>query len=80
MSVQYGKENANMKIIRLGLVVSALSLLGACVAVPVNSGYYGGPPAAYAPAPAYYAPPVYFGPSFGIGIYGGGRGRGHGHY
>ena len=74
MSVQYGKENANMKIIRLGLVLSALSLLGACVAVPVNSGYYGGPPAVYAPAP------VYFGPSFGIGIYGGGHGRGHGRY
>ena len=63
-----------MKIIRLAFVVSALAVLAGCVAVPVNSGYYAGPP-------AVYAPPVYFGPSIGIGFYGrgGGHGRGHGH-
>lgn len=68
-----------MEMIKLAFVVSAIAVLGGCVAVPVNSGYYGGPPAVYAPAPAYYAPPVYFGPSFGIGIYGGGGGHRHGH-
>ena len=42
--------------------------------VPINPGYYG-PPAYVAPAPVYY------GPSIGVGIYGGGSGygRGYGH-
>ena len=64
-----------MKIIRAAFAVSALAGLSACVAVPVNSGYYGGPPAVYAPAPVYYAPPVYVGPSIGVGIYAGGPGH-----
>ena len=61
-----------MKTIKVTFVVSALALLallGGCVAVPVNSGYYGG-------SPGYYAPPVYYGPSIGIGIFGGRRGHG----
>jgi hypothetical protein len=67
-----------MKLIRTAVVVSALVGLGGCVAVPVGPGYYGG---YEAPAPAYYAPPVYYGPSIGIGIYGGGRGYyGHDYY
>jgi len=68
-----------MKMIRVTFVVSMLALLGGCVAVPVASAPYAGPPGYYAPAPVYYAPPVYYRPSFGIGIYGGGRGHGRGH-
>ena len=60
-----------MKLIRLTFLVSALILLSGCVAVPVNSGYYGSGPVIYAPAPVIYAPPVFYGPSIGIGIYGG---------
>ena len=62
-----------MKIIKVAVVAAALAVFGGCVAVPVAPGYYGGPPGYYAPAPAYYAPPVYYGPSLGIGIYGGGH-------
>jgi hypothetical protein len=62
-----------MKPIRLALIGSALALLGGCVAVPVDSGYYGAGPGYYAPAPAYYGAPYYV-PSIGIGIYGGSRG------
>ena len=72
VSVQNDKENANMKTIKLTFVVSMLAVLAAlsgCVAVPVSSGPYAG-------APGYYAPPVYYGPSIGIGIYGGRRGHG----
>ncbi len=70
-------------IIRVAIFVSALALLGGCVAVPVNSGYYAESPGYYAPgyyapAPLYYAPPMFYGPSVGIGIYGGSRGYGHG--
>ena len=61
-----------MKLIRVTFVVSALAVLGGCMAVPVNSGYY-------AESPAYYAPPIYYGPSIGIGIYGGRRGHGRGY-
>jgi len=66
-----------MKLIKVTFVASALALLTGCVAVPVNSGYYD-------PAPVVYAPPAYYGPSIGIGIYGGhrgprGYGRGHRH-
>ena len=69
-----------MKKIRAIFVVSALALMGGCVAVPIAPGPYGGAPGYYAPAPAYYAPPVYYAPSFGIGVYGGGgRGYGYGH-
>lgn len=67
-----------MKSIVLTLVLSALGLLGGCVAVPAGPDYYGAPPAYYPAAPGYYGPPVYYGPSFGIGIYGGGRGYGRG--
>ena len=65
-----------MKLIRLTFVVSTLALLTGCVAVPVNSGYYGSGPVVYAPAPVIYAPPVFYGPSIGIGIYGGRSGYG----
>jgi len=65
-----------MKPIRLALIVSGLAVVAGCVAVPVDSGYYGEPRGYYGgyygPAPAYYVPP-YYGPSIGIGIYGGSR-------
>jgi hypothetical protein len=64
-----------MKMIGVTLVLSALGTLGGCMAVPVSPGYVAGPPAYYAPAPVYYAPPVYYRPSFGIGIYSGGGGH-----
>jgi hypothetical protein len=64
-------ENPIMKSIKAALVLSAVGMLGGCIAVPVGPGYYGGPGGYYTPAPAYYGPPVYYGPSFGIGIYGG---------
>jgi hypothetical protein len=76
-----GKEKTNMKPVKLTLAVSAFALLslGGCVAVPVDSGYYG-PAPAYGPPPAvYYSPPVYYGPSIGIGIYGGRGGYGRGY-
>jgi hypothetical protein len=72
VSVQNDKENANMKTIKVTFVVSALALLallGGCVAIPVGPGPYAG-------SPGYYAPPVYYGPSIGIGIYGGRHGHG----
>jgi len=57
---------------RAALIVSALTVLGGCVAVPVGPGYY------EEPAPAYYGPPAYYyGPSIGIGIYGGSWGHHH---
>ena len=69
-----------MKLIRLSIVVSALALFSGCVAVPVNSGYYGAGPVYSTPAPVYYGPPAYYyGPSIGIGIYGGSRGYGGGY-
>ena len=80
ITVQTDKEDANMNLVRVTFVVSALAVLGGCVAVPVGPGYYGGSPGYYeAPAPAYYAPPVYYGPSIGIGIYGGRHGYGRGY-
>jgi hypothetical protein len=79
LSVQNDKENANMKIIRMTFVVTALAVLGGCMVVPVAPGTYAGSPGYYAPAPAYYAPPVYYGPSVGIGIFGGGHGHGRGY-
>ena len=45
------------------LIVSALALLGGCVAVPVQPGYYEPAPVVYVPAPVYYGPPAYYGPS-----------------
>ena len=66
-----------MKIpVKTLLLVSALTALGGCVAVPV--GYY-------EPAPVVHvSPPAYYGPSLRFGYYGwrhghdyGGR-RGHG--
>ena len=61
------------KPVQLIVIVSALTVLGGCVAVPVQPGYYEPGPAVYVPAPAYY------GPSISFGIYGGGGG-GHRHY
>jgi hypothetical protein len=64
-----------MKAIKLIFAAGALSALAGCVAVPVQSGY-----GYYDPAPAYYyGPPAYYGPSIGIGIYGGGGHYYHGH-
>jgi hypothetical protein len=81
MRVQSEKDNANMKIIRVAIVASAIAALGVCMAVPVAPGYYADSAGYYAPAPVYYAPPVYLGPSIGVGVYGGrgGYGYGHGH-
>ena len=56
-----------MKTTRALLLASILAVLGGCVVAPIDPGYYGG-------APGYYAPPAYYGPSIGIGIYGGRRG------
>jgi len=70
-----------MKLLKLPLIVAALALLGGCVAVPVGPGYYGGGYGeAYSgpPAPVYYGAPYYYGPSIGIGVYGGGY-RGYGY-
>lgn len=61
------------KPVQLIVIVSALTVLGGCVAVPVQPGYY-------EPAPVVYVPaPVYYGPSVSFGFYGGGGG-GHRHY
>jgi hypothetical protein len=61
-----------MKILRTAIALSALGLFAGCVAYPEY---------AVAPAPyygqAYYPPPVYYGPSVGIGIYGGWHGGHH---
>jgi len=59
-----------MKMIKVTLLAAMLAALGGCMVVPVNAG-----------PPAYYAP-AYYGPTVGIGIYGGGRGygRGYGHH
>ena len=65
-----------MKLIRVTFIVSALAVLGGCIAVPVYPGSYGGSPGYSAPASAYYGPPVYYGP-VGFGVYGGGRGYGY---
>lgn len=62
-----------MNLIRLTVVLSALAALGGCMVAPVSPGYDGR-------APGYYAPPVYYGPSIGIGIYGGRRAYGHGYW
>ena len=67
-----------MKLIRVAIVAS-LAGLGGCMVVPVSPGYNQGSPGYYAPAPVYAAPTVYFGPSFGFGIFGGGRGHDRGH-
>jgi hypothetical protein len=67
--VELGKENANMKTIKMMFVVAAVAVLGGCMVVPVAPGPYGG-------SPGYYAP-AYYGPTIGFGIYGGGRGRGY---
>jgi hypothetical protein len=83
--VQYHEENANMKkpVQKVFIIVSALTVLGGCVAVPVQPGYYE-PPVVYVPAPVYYGPPAYYGPSISFGFYGGRGGyggrRGHGHH
>jgi hypothetical protein len=69
-----------MKITKLTFVALAIALLSGCVAVPVNSGYYAPAPVYATPAPVYYGQPAYYGPSIGIGIYGGYRGHGRGYY
>jgi hypothetical protein len=76
-----------MKTIKVTFLAAMLALLGGCMVVPVAPG----PPGYYAPGPAYYSAPAYYGPSIGIGIYGGGGhgygggygggyGRGYGHH
>lgn len=54
----------------LVIIASALAVLGGCVAVPVDSGYYAPAPAYYGP-PVYYGPPAYYGPSIHFDFYGG---------
>jgi hypothetical protein len=73
-----------MNMIRLSLIVSAL-LLGGCVAVPVEPGYYAGPPDYFGPAPIYFAPPpvyvfprLHIRPHTGSRNYDGRRGSGRG--
>jgi len=72
--------------VRVIVVTSALALLGGCVAVPAQPGYYEPAPVVYVPAPVYYGPPIYYGPTIrfgysrgwgGHGYYRGGRGHGH---
>ena len=68
-----------MKTTKVVLMVSAIAMLGGCAVVPVGSGYYAAPSAYYTQGPAYYGSPGYYGPSVGIGVYGGwhgGRGGG----
>jgi hypothetical protein len=60
---------------RLLFVVSALTALGGCVAVPAQPGYYEPAPVVYVPAPVVYSPPVYR----GGGGHGHRGGRGHGY-
>ncbi len=59
-----------MKLKKAILALTVLLALSGCVAVPVGPAYdYG-----YYPTPVpYYYGPAYYGPSIGIGIYGGGR-------
>jgi hypothetical protein len=56
--------------LKVTLVLSAFSALGGCIAVPAGPGYY--------PGGGYYAAPAVYGPSIGIGFYGG-RGGHHWH-
>lgn len=60
-----------MKTMKTTLIVSALAMMGGCVAVPVGQSYY-------APAPVYIAPPAIYVPSVSFGYYGG-RGGGYRH-
>jgi len=53
-----------MKTIKTVFLVSMLLVLSGCMVVPVAPGPHG-----------YYAP-GYYGPSIGIGVYGGDGGRG----
>ncbi len=62
-----------MKIIKISLVLSAMAILGGCVAVPVEPGYAAAPPGYYAPPAVYYAPPAIIAPSIGFGFYGSSR-------
>ncbi len=61
-----------MKPVRAMSIVSVLAVLGGCMVVPVNPGYSAG-------SSGYYGAPAYYGPSIGVGIYGGGRGYGRGY-
>jgi hypothetical protein len=62
-----------MKLLKFAVAIAALGTISGCVAVPVGSGYgYYSPEPVYAgPPPVYYGPPVIYGPSIGIGVYGG---------
>lgn len=62
-----------MKIIKISFMLSAIAILGGCVAVPVGPGYGAAPPGYYAPPAVYYAPPAMIAPSIGFGFYGSGR-------
>ncbi len=65
-----------MKLLKSGLVVAVLALLGGCVVAPPapDYGYYG-----YAPGYYYTPAPYYYGPSVSFGFYGGRGWGGHGH-
>jgi hypothetical protein len=70
-----------MNISKAALLVSALALLGGCVAVPAAPDYYTDSAGYYGPAPAYVAPPtVFFGSSIFVRPHiGGGDHRGAQH-
>lgn len=68
------------KPIRVMFVVSALAVMGGCVAVPAQPGYYEPAPVVFVPAPIYYGPSIRFGYSRGWGGHGYYGGRGHGHH
>jgi hypothetical protein len=65
-----------MKRLTALLNASVLAVLGGCMVVPVNPGYYAVPHGYAAPGPVYHGAPAYYGPSVGVGIYGEGRGYG----
>ena len=58
------------RLLKATLAISTLAALSGCIAVPAGPGYY--------PGGGYYAAPPVYGPSIGIGIYGG-RGGHHWH-
>jgi hypothetical protein len=67
-----------MNFVKATLTLTALTLLSACVAVPVGPGYYDRDD--YGPAPGYYyGPPVYYGPGLELEFHDGGDHDHHWH-
>jgi len=69
-----------MKPVTAIFIALVLAALGGCMVVPVHPGYHVGAPAYAAPGPVRYGAPAYYGPSIGVGIYGGERDHGRGHW